>query len=235
MFTAEKEKRATDQAQRDLKIKMVTQIEGIDENINLMKEDIQCKMEDMSSKIELNEKSNTAIITGIENNYNNSIASIEDKYAKSIASIEENYAKSIAGLKLSIEGLDARLTEKIDSSIQMLVDKQNTVLRRLEEGLAQQNNDVSFFKNDAADLIEKVSEVSEKILDFEKNKRNNLIIYGIPNDSKETPSSLDMKVRSEYDLEIVHMFLIHILDHTLNDFLSRCSILKEKPTQHLLR
>ena len=199
MFTAEKEKRATDQAQRDLKSKMVTQIEGIEEKTNLMKEEIQCKMEEMSSKIQLNEKSNTAIIKGIENNYNDSIASIEDNYVQSIASIEENYAKNIAGLKLSIEGLNARLTEKIDSNIQMLVDKQDTVLHRLEEGLAQQNSDVSFFKNDAADLIEKVSEVSEKILDFEKNKRNNIILYGIPNDPKETPSTLDMKVRSEHD------------------------------------
>ena len=155
---------------------MVAHIEGIDEKLSEVKEDIKCKMEEMTSKIEFNQKSNAECIAGIENRY--------------AASIVQNH--------LSLQGLDARLTEKIDSSIQMLVDKQDTVLRRLEEGLAQQNNDVSFFKNDAADLIEKVSEVSEKILDFEKNKRNNLIIYGIPNDPRETPSTLDDKVKSKH-------------------------------------
>ena len=151
-------------------------IEGIDEKLSEVKEDIKCKMEEMTSKIEFNQKSNAACIADIEN----------------------RYAASIVQDHLSLQGLDARLTEKIDSSIQMLVDKQDTVLRRLEEGLAQQNNDVSFFKNDAADLIEKVSEVSEKILDFEKNKRNNLIIYGIPNDPRETPSTLDDKVKFKH-------------------------------------
>ena len=64
----------------------------------------------------------------------------------------------------------------------------------MEEVIARQNNEVEVFKKDAADLISEVSEVSDKILDFEKNKRNNLIFYGVPDDAKETPSTLDAKV-----------------------------------------
>ena len=67
----------------------------------------------------------------------------------------------------------------------------------MEEVIARQNNEVEVFKKDAADLISEVSEVSDKILDFEKNKRNNLIFYGVPDDPEETQRSLDTKVMNK--------------------------------------
>ena len=158
---ADKERRSTEQAQRDLRMKLLTQIEGIDENLNQVKEDIKSKMAESASKIH---------------------------------SIENCYADSIAQLKHSIEGLEAKLTEKIDNSIRNLVERQEKLFLKMEESLARQNSEVAVFKNDAAGLIDMVSEVSEKIMDFEKNKRNNLIFYGIPDDPKETPSILDAKV-----------------------------------------
>ena len=142
-------------------MKLLTQIEGIDENLNQVKEDIKSKMAESASKID---------------------------------SIEHSYAASIAQLNRTIEGLEAKLMEKIDSSIRSLVERQEKLFLKMEESLARQNDEVAVFKTDAAGLIDMVSEVSEKITDFEKNKRNNLIFYGIPDDPKETPSILDAKV-----------------------------------------
>ena len=142
-------------------MKLLTQIEGIDENLNQVKEDIKSKMAESASKIE---------------------------------NIENSYVDSIAKLKDSIEGLETKLMEKIDSSIKNLVERQEMLFLKMEESIARQNSEVAVFKNDAAGLIDMVSEVSEKIMDFEKNKRNNLIFYGIPDDPKETPSILDAKV-----------------------------------------
>ena len=142
-------------------MKLLTQIEGIDENLSQVKEDIKSKMEESASKID---------------------------------SIEHSYAASIAQLNRTIEGLEAKLMEKIDSSIRSLVERQERLFLKMEESLARQNDEVAVFKTDAAGLIDMVSEVSEKITDFEKNKRNNLIFYGIPDDPKETPSILDAKV-----------------------------------------
>ena len=142
-------------------MKLLTQIEGIDENLNQVKEDIKSKMAESASKID---------------------------------SIEHSYAANIAQLNRTIEGLEAKLMEKIDSSIRSLVERQERLFLKMEESLARQNDEVAVFKTDAAGLIDMVSEVSEKITDFEKNKRNNLIFYGIPDDPKETPSILDAKV-----------------------------------------
>ena len=43
-------------------------------------------------------------------------------------------------------------------------------------------------------LLERVDDINEKMYDFEANKRNNLIFYGIPNEARETHSMLQQKV-----------------------------------------
>ena len=39
-----------------------------------------------------------------------------------------------------------------------------------------------------------IQEISKKIKEFEQNKRNNLIFYGVSNDANETFSSLNQKI-----------------------------------------
>ena len=45
------------------------------------------------------------------------------------------------------------------------------------------------------ELAERVDEINEKMYEFEVNKRNNLIFYGIQSESRETPAMLLSKVR----------------------------------------
>ena len=97
-------------------MKLLTQIEGIDENLNQVKEDIKSKMAESASKID---------------------------------SIEHSYAASIAQLNRTIEGLEAKLMEKIDSSIRNLVERQERLFLKMEESLARQNDEVAVFKTDA--------------------------------------------------------------------------------------
>ena len=87
-----------------------------------------------------------------------------------------------------------RLLQKIDDRIDELIARQDKIFEEMHNARNEQDNTVNVFKTDAADLIFKVNEVSEKITDFEKNKRNNLILFGIPNDQHETPTTLDAKV-----------------------------------------
>ena len=87
-----------------------------------------------------------------------------------------------------------RLMKRIDDRIDELIARQDKIFQEMASSREQQNNTVNTFKQDASELIFKVNEVSEKIVDFEKNKRNNLILFGVPNDPHETPTSLDGKV-----------------------------------------
>ena len=44
-------------------------------------------------------------------------------------------------------------------------------------------------------LSSKVSQMNEKMYDFEQNKRNNLIFYGMTQDPGETPESLAISIQ----------------------------------------
>ena len=44
-------------------------------------------------------------------------------------------------------------------------------------------------------LSSKVSQMNEKMYDFEQNKRNNLIFYGLNQDAGETPESLAINIQ----------------------------------------
>ena len=44
-------------------------------------------------------------------------------------------------------------------------------------------------------LSSKVSQMNEKMYDFEQNKRNNLIFYGMTQDAGETPETLAINVQ----------------------------------------
>ena len=160
-FVGDKERRSTDQQNRDLKSKLLANIDDVNDNLGEVKKHLACKIDEVSSKVLENEKSNVEMHEHLNN---------------------------------SVKGLEETLIKKIDDKIDNLIERQDTLFKSMEESRQAQNQAVDFFKNDARDLIEKVNEVSEKIMDFEKNKRNNLILFGIPDDPKESPSSLDGKV-----------------------------------------
>ena len=45
-------------------------------------------------------------------------------------------------------------------------------------------------------LIPHVPQVNEKVYEFEQNKRNNLIFYGLNNETRETPEMLMSKIQT---------------------------------------
>ena len=49
-------------------------------------------------------------------------------------------------------------------------------------------------RDDVLAMIARVDDISEKMYDFEQNKKNNLLFYGISNDTRETPDSLVGKI-----------------------------------------
>ena len=58
----------------------------------------------------------------------------------------------------------------------------------------KQSSDMKQFKDDLESVMERVEEINEKMYDFEANKRNNLIFYGLPNEAREVQSALLQKI-----------------------------------------
>ena len=49
-------------------------------------------------------------------------------------------------------------------------------------------------RDDVIAMIARVDDISDKMYEFEQNKKNNLLFYGISNDTRETPESLASKM-----------------------------------------
>merc|ERR1712168_329226 len=89
---------------------------------------------------------------------------LKQKLFANIDAINDNLGE----VKKHLARLEDTLIKKIDDKINMLIERQDIIFKTMEESRQTQNNSVEFFKTDAQDLIEKVNEVSAKIMDFEK-------------------------------------------------------------------
>ena len=180
----------------------------MDENLKNVKSSLAGKIEELQSKIIEIEGENKSKLHQLEVSYTSKLQQMEASNESKLVEIEaDNKSKlleleaynllmlSWAGTNCKhIEGMGERLLLRIDQKVDELIQRQDRIFQELEQSRQRESEEVELFKTDAEDLIYKVNEVSEKIMDFEKNKRNNLIMFGIPNDSHESPSSLDIKV-----------------------------------------
>ena len=63
------------------------------------------------------------------------------------------------------------------------------------------------------ELVDRVESVQEKMYDFEVNKRNNLLFYGVREDRRETPAELHNKVTSgHFSIELLLFASLHCSD-----------------------
>ena len=180
----------------------------MDENLKNVKTAMAGKIEELQSKIIEIDDENKSKLHQLEVSYTSKLHQMEASNESKLVEMEaDNKSKlleleaynllmlSWAGTNCKhIEGMGERLLLRIDQKVDELIQRQDRIFQELEQSRQRESEEVELFKTDAEDLIYKVNEVSEKIMDFEKNKRNNLIMFGIPNDSHESPSSLDIKV-----------------------------------------
>ena len=124
-----------------------------------------------------------------------------DNVAESISSAEEKHTASVADLTQSLENVEIKVEKKLESKVELLLSKLESAVKNMDESKGNQDTDMKSFKNELTSLMDRVEEINEKMYDFEANKRNNLIFYGIPNESKETHSRLHQKV-SENDCSL---------------------------------
>ena len=80
-------------------------------------------------------------------------------------------------------------------------------------------------------LSSKVSQMNEKMYDFEQNKRNNLIFYGMTQDAGETPEILAINVQKLIKEKMLlrrEMNITQVRRETvISEYLLKLSILSE--------
>ena len=105
--------------------------------------------------------------------------------------------------------MEQKIESRLEEKVHLLVSKVSkykhfilaidifqleTAVIYMNESKANQNNDMKNFKDELEHVMERVEEINEKMYDFEANKRNNLIFYGVPNEQKEIQPALLQKI-----------------------------------------
>ncbi len=94
-----------------------------------------------------------------------------------------------------LDGVGVSVHEKLEKTTTHLMNKiQTTVKESGQDGMSDIEAQVALVKELLDGLAGKVNDMNEKMYDFEQNKRNNLIFYGIGNDPDETSHSLAVKM-----------------------------------------
>ena len=78
----------------------------------------------------------------------------------------------------------------IVSSVNELKEEIYNRLKKLSNTVALESNSSAGTQEQIQELLERIDDINEKMYDFEVNKRNNLIFYGIVGEHRETPSML---------------------------------------------
>ena len=141
---------------------------------------------------------------------NSKIDTISEKlvidHENKFTEIRQHLDEMCNNLQFKIEENNSFFLEKIqngEKTIEASKSGQEMEIGQIRESLISDMNaskeemtsDISSMKADFEFLSNRVDEVSEKFHEFEQNKKNNLIFYGVPSEARETPNQLVVKVR----------------------------------------
>ena len=88
------------------------------------------------------------------------------------------------------------IQEKMEENFNLLIQRIDHDAKHLESSKDGQDVEMDTLKDQVRAMIERVDDISEKMYEFEQNKKNNLLFYGIANDTRETPTTLLQKISS---------------------------------------
>ena len=94
--------------------------------------------------------------------------------------------QKIEEIREALDGVDMDIKAKMEETTSSLMSKIHSEVKQNGEGKYGIDLEISVVKDMLETLSNRVSTMNEKMYDFEANKRNNLIFYGIPNESSES-------------------------------------------------
>lgn len=151
--------------------------------------------------------------TKIDETLSDSINILKNDYEKKVNEVQRQLEDFKQETRLNQENIERRLEQKLMSKINEvndnLIDQMKTIYHS-----SQKNENMLMKKIDNIELSIKgvkesfdamtiqVEDCQEKMYDFEQNKKNNLIFYGIPGDVRETKDDLKHKISSLLKLRL---------------------------------
>ena len=157
-----------------------TSIEGSNEALmsEIARESERCDTEVGKTRVELMSKIEERV-DALKTEFTDTV----EKMSEQLAVMEKANSENVSALRLNIE-------EKIENMEICLRREISDITGQMN--VESSNNEGT--KDQIQTLFARIDDINEKMYEFETNKKNNLIFYGINGETRETPEKLMMKV-----------------------------------------
>ena len=168
-----------------------TKCEDLEKGVNDIQNDFDSKFDSLSNKID---EALTESINVLKNDYDNKISevkhAVEGLRAESFSHLGETEAKLDNLIREKIDHVNGDLLEKITQIYHSSVNREDAIMNKM---VALEDN-IKGVNEKMESVTIQIDDIQEKMYDFEQNKRNNLIFYGVPGEDRENRDDLRIKI-----------------------------------------
>ena len=159
--------------------------------MNDIQNDFDSKFDSLSNKID---EALTESINVLKNDYDNKINEVQHAVevlrAESFSHLGETEAKLDNLIREKIDHVNGDLLEKITQIYHSSVNREDAIMNKM---VALEDN-IKGVNEKMESVTIQIDDIQEKMYDFEQNKRNNLIFYGVPGEDRENRDDLRIKI-----------------------------------------
>ena len=171
----------------DIKEKQEEENKQLKESVDTLKDKIVTKLEKESARCDEAVENTRADLSGVIDEkidaLKRELMETIEKMTDQAAVVEKTNSESLSSLKLNIEEKIKTMESNLKQEIRGITGQIN----------AESSNNMGT-KEQIETLFARIDDINEKMYEFETNKKNNLIFYGINGEQRETPEKLMMKV-----------------------------------------
>ena len=169
-------------------------IKNLDEKFGSTLENIEQKLENNKEGMSSNLNENNEKLFDTMENIKQELKVEMVEIFKSFKEEKDSNEIKINEITTSLANLNSIMENKTEENFNLLLSRMENDAKNSESIKDGQDVEMNALKDEVSAMIARVDDISEKMYEFEQNKKNNLLFYGIGSDNRETPDSLVQKI-----------------------------------------
>ena len=165
-------------------------IKALDDKLENAQENLKNMMENDIAEVKRNLSENNEQVLNVINDVKDVMKKDIENIHDLIKSQEDSNNLKISELSKCLNDMNESFHNKMEEHFNLLVSRMDNDSKNTESLKDGQDVEMRAIRDDVLAMIARVDDISEKMYEFEQNKKNNLLFYGISNDTRETPDRL---------------------------------------------
>ena len=163
-----------------------TKLQELENGLKSVNEKFDTTVENIDSKLENNKEEMSTNMTENNNKLCESMDGIKAELRGDIENIfkvvqenQEDNKNKIDEINQTLSNLNELMQSKMEENFHLLLSRMENDAKNTESIKDGQDVEMTALKEEVSAMIARVDDISEKMYEFEQNKKNNLLFYGI--------------------------------------------------------